>query len=181
MKYEVLPHFATVCRSVPRLSLAKKETCQCWSVPTCLGLVYFIRLLAQLRRSTQCTQCCLAAKESQIREKKTMSARPECAPYPLCLSCCSGGRSPSWSQFKSLLLPGVVGTESRSSSARSKWMKLAERRAHYSRNARAHMYTRLLLFICTRVTLLPELQNDGGSLYSSKCPNNKGQNRFKVD
>lgn len=129
MKYEVLPHFSTVCRSAPRLSLARKETCQCWSMPTCLGLVYFIRLLAQLRRSTQCTQCCLVAKESQIREKKTMSTRPECAPYPLCLSCCSGGRSPSWSRFKSLLLPGVVGTESRSSSARSKWMKLAERRA----------------------------------------------------
>lgn len=130
---------AALCRSLPRLSSLKRPV----SSTACLRdtLVY---LLAQLRCSTHCAQCW---PTKRIKRNKKRTTQRQCASYPLCLACYSGGRSPSWPWFEASSSHRGEEWSREMNEASESW----EGRAFIGDRtlyARVHVYIRCLLFIC---------------------------------
>lgn len=137
--------FTAMCRSLPRLSSLKK-TCQFWSMPTWHRLVYFIRLLAVLRCSTHCTQCLLTKKRKEKDNSAGVCTLPALSRVLL------GRQEPLMVPVYSLFFPAWWGPWV-PSAAQLAMNENCERRALITQSicTRAHMYIRLLLFICTHV------------------------------
>lgn len=137
-------------------------------MPTWHGLVYFIRLLAQLRRSsTRHTHCWLSKRVKKNKKKIKGQLRRSVHLTCSVSRVTRAAGAPHGRRWKALL-PSVVGTVSPfSSTSRNEWRELA--RAHYwVLHACAHMYIRLVLFISSHVPSAERPAGKEGLLFKNK-------------